>query len=49
MPAKNDVILGANGIRFTADARVQFANAITRAEAAEDALKLPRWRAGKTD
>lgn len=47
--AKNDVILGVNGANFTGDARVQFANAITAAEAAGGVLSLLRWRAGKPE
>jgi hypothetical protein len=44
---KEDVIIGVNGGLFTHDARVQFANAITAAEASDGKLKLRLWRAGK--
>ncbi|MEO0018575.1 MAG: hypothetical protein RLZZ522_1858 [Verrucomicrobiota bacterium] len=46
-----DVILGAAGQRFSGDARIQFANAITAAEQEPGggALRLIRWRAGKSD
>ncbi|MEY5015528.1 MAG: hypothetical protein RIS92_1886, partial [Verrucomicrobiota bacterium] len=44
---KEDVIIGVNGGLFTHDARVQFANAITAAEASDGKLKLRHWRAGK--
>lgn len=49
--AKGDVILGANGVNFTSDARVQFANVIAFAESEKGAgkLLLLRWRDGKTD
>lgn len=43
-----DVILGVNAEKFSRDARIQFANAISAAE--EDGagvLKLMRWRAGQ--
>jgi len=46
---KNDVILGVNESRFSDDARVQFANAITAAEATNGSLRIQRWRTGKTD
>jgi hypothetical protein len=46
---KNDVILGVNGANFTDDARVQFATAITTAEATNGTLRIQRWRAGKTE
>ena len=46
-----DVILGVGDQRFTSDARIQFAHAITAAEQEKGAgvLRLTRWRAGKTD
>ena len=46
-----DVILGAGGQRFSGDARIQFANAITAAEQekAGGVLRLIRWRNGQTD
>lgn len=46
----NDVILGVEGKPFTADARIQFAKAITAAETKKGggALRLMRWRAGET-
>jgi HEAT repeat protein len=44
---KDDVILGVNGTPFSDDARVQFANAITAAEANDGRLKVRHWRAGK--
>lgn len=46
-----DVILGAGGQRFSGDARIQFANAITAAEQEKGGgvLRLIRWRNGKTD
>lgn len=47
--SKSDVILGVNGAPFSDDARVQFAHAITAAEASGGELKLLRWRAGKTE
>jgi hypothetical protein len=48
--AKGDVVLGVDGKPFHADARVQFAQAVTRAEsqAGGGRLKLIRWRGGKT-
>ena len=47
---KGDVILGANGKLFDADARKLFGNAVTTAEteAREGQLDLLRWREGKT-
>ncbi|HCN29925.1 MAG TPA: acetylesterase [Verrucomicrobiales bacterium] len=47
--AVGDVILGVNAEPFADDARVLFAKAITAAEAKTGALRLLRWRAGKTD
>jgi HEAT repeat protein len=47
--AMSDVILGVSGIPFASDARVEFANAITAAEATSGKLSLTRWRAGKSD
>lgn len=44
-----DVILGVDGKNFSADARVQFAKAITSAESEKGAMRLLRWREGKTD
>lgn len=46
-----DVIVGADAQRFSDDARIQFARAITAAEQEKGAgvLRLIRWRAGKTD
>jgi HEAT repeat protein len=46
-----DVILGVDGERFSNDARVRFANALTAAESERGAgaLRLQRWRAGKTE
>jgi HEAT repeat protein len=46
-----DVILGADSAPFTADARIQFANAIAIAESENGGgkLKLLRWRDGTTD
>lgn len=46
---KSDVILGVNGVLFSDDARVQFAKAITAAEASDGELKLLRWRAGQSE
>jgi hypothetical protein len=45
----NDVILGVGGAKFSSDARVAFANAITAAEAkaAGGRLSLLLWRGGK--
>lgn len=45
-----DVILGVAGRRFDGDARIQFANAITKAEReiGGGALRLIRWRDGQT-
>jgi hypothetical protein len=47
----DDVILGAGGKPFTADARKSMALAIQEAEKAANGgiLKLTRWRAGKTE
>lgn len=47
----NDVILGAGGKPFSFDARQGIAKAIQEAEKPENggALKLIRWRAGKTE
>jgi hypothetical protein len=49
--SNGDVILGAGGQPFAGDARIQLANAITAAEQEKGggALKLIRWRDGKTD
>jgi len=46
----NDVILGVEGKPFTADARIQFGNAITAAETkkGEGVLRLIRWRDGQS-
>ncbi len=46
-----DVILGAGGQLFAADARITFAKAIAVAESDKGGgkLQLLRWRAGKTD
>ena len=46
----NDVILGVEGKPFTADARIQFAKAITAAETKKGGgvLRLIRWRTGET-
>lgn len=48
--APGDVILGVGGKRFFDDARIQFAQALTRAETktGQGKLRLTRWRAGKT-
>lgn len=49
--SSGDVILGAGGQRFSGDARIQFANAITAAEQekAGGVLPLIRWRDGKIE
>ncbi|MBL9116989.1 MAG: HEAT repeat domain-containing protein [Verrucomicrobiaceae bacterium] len=47
--AVGDVILGVNEAPFADDARITFAKAIAAAEAKDGALKLLRWRAGKTE
>jgi hypothetical protein len=44
---KEDVIIGVNAGLFSSDARVQFANAITAAEANDGKLKVRYWRAGR--
>lgn len=44
----DDVILGVEGKPFARDPRVEFASAITRAEAADGELRLTLWRTGKT-
>jgi hypothetical protein len=44
----DDVILGVGDKRFDDDARIQFARAVTSAEASGGKLELLRWRAGKT-
>ena len=44
-----DVILGVAGQPFDGDARLQFARAITAAEAGQGVLALIRWRAGQTE
>lgn len=44
-----DVILGLDGKNFSGDARVQFAKAITAAEAEKGSLRLLRWRGGKSE
>jgi hypothetical protein len=53
-PAENqlvtgDVILGVNAAFFAEDARITLARAIANAEGKNGALKLMRWRAGKTE
>ncbi len=45
---KGDVILGLDGKPFDSDARIAFAKAITRAEAADGKIKLSLWRDGKS-
>lgn len=45
---KGDVLVGVNGKPFDADARIQFARAITEAEKDKGILKLVRWRDGHT-
>jgi len=49
--SSGDVILGVGDRRFSDDARIQFAHAITAAEQEKGggALRLIRWRDGKTD
>lgn len=49
--AKGDVILGVDGQMFFDDARIQLAVAIKSAETEQGggALRLVRWRAGKTE
>lgn len=49
--SKDDVIVGVDGQNFSADVRIQFANAIAAAESQHGAgtLRLLRWRAGKTE
>jgi HEAT repeat protein len=47
--AVGDVILGVEGKEFSGDARVSFAKAIAAAEAEKGALRLLRWREGKTE
>lgn len=49
--SKDDVILGVGDKPFDDDARIRFANAVTAAEQEKSggALKLIRWRAGKTE
>jgi hypothetical protein len=44
-----DVIVGLAGERFTSDARLALARAITAAEGSDGTLPLTRWRQGKTD
>ena len=46
-----DVILGVGGQRFTHDARIEYARAITAAEQEKNAgaLELIRWRSGTTE
>lgn len=48
--AKDDVIIGVNGLPFTSDARKSFANAITDAEKSSKTnnFSILRWRAGVT-
>ncbi len=43
-----DVILGVSGADFSHDPRVEFAQAITRAEAAGGNLEIRRWRGGQS-
>lgn len=45
----DDVILGISGKPFSDDARIQFAKAVTAAEAGSGLLKLVRWRSGATE
>ncbi len=47
--AAGDVILGVDGKNFADDARVSFAKAITAAESKNGALRVLRWRAGKSE
>lgn len=47
--APGDVILGVAGRLFAHDPRTEMGRAISAAEAADGALGLMRWRAGKTD
>jgi hypothetical protein len=46
-----DVILGAGGGKFSGDARIRFANAVTAAEQEKNGgrLRITRWREGKTE
>jgi hypothetical protein len=48
---KGDVLLGVDGKPFDGDARILFARAVTAAEteAKQGALRLLRWRGGKTE
>ena len=47
--AVGDVILGLDGKPFADDARVAFGKAVTAAEAGSGALRLLRWRGGKSE
>ncbi len=47
--APGDVILGVAGHAFSFDPRTELGQAIRAAEAADGALTLMRWRAGKTE
>ena len=49
--SSGDVILGLDGQKFSDDARIQFAHAITAAEEEKNGgrLRITRWRTGKTD
>ena len=44
-----DVILGVDGKNFSGDARVSFAKTIAAAESEKGALRLLRWRGGKSE
>jgi hypothetical protein len=44
---KDDVIVGVNASTFTDDARIEFAKAITRAEASDGKLEVRHWRSGR--
>ena len=49
--SSGDVILGLDGQKFSDDARIQFAHAVTAAEEEKNggSLRVTRWRAGITD
>ena len=46
---KGDVILGIANVPFSYDPRAELGKAIGKAEASDGALRLIRWREGKTD
>ncbi|MCX6876783.1 MAG: DUF6288 domain-containing protein [Verrucomicrobia bacterium] len=48
IPNSGDVVLGIGGGKFSGDACIQFASAITAAEEKSGLLRLIRWREGQS-